>query len=293
MGNPSIAWGLFSLFGGIEMVSTDDNGDGIAGTRWEMEAAWTRLVAMGRRGSQMVGAKSRWLIPGGEEGSLFPLKHPGWIAGPCTKTWNTGGENFGGNLCVWHLMLIGSIEGLGRGVTWYLMKKYGSGETLSIIPPHAPTRLTCTPKVITSNLLYLPKPAQPAPGTAVSHRKQAQVKQDVLWVALPLNVWVAASPVPLSPFICSGRSDIHTMLISVVINVLVGANLLQTWTSHTLEENLFGNLKPGFNSLDCIRYSQLLLRISMSQTMLHLSWVAHPIVCRHCLCHLQNAGIKK
>lgn len=80
----------------------------------------------------MIGAKSCWLIPGGEEGSPFPLKHPGWMAGLYTKTRNTGGENFGGNLCVGHLMLIGSIEGLGQGVTWHLTEKYGSGETLPI-----------------------------------------------------------------------------------------------------------------------------------------------------------------
>lgn len=27
--------------------------------------------------------------------------------------------------------------------------------------------------------------------------------------------------------------------------------------------------------------------------MLHLSWVANPRAFRHCLCHLQNSGIKK
>lgn len=33
MGDPSLAWGLFSLFRGIDSVSTDDNAYGVARPR--------------------------------------------------------------------------------------------------------------------------------------------------------------------------------------------------------------------------------------------------------------------
>lgn len=53
------------------------------------------------------------------------------------------------------------IEGSGWALMWHLLKKYGCGEILSIIPPSMPTISTHASKDV--NVLYLPEPAQLAP----------------------------------------------------------------------------------------------------------------------------------
>lgn len=111
--------------------------------------------------------------------------------------------------------------------------------SLSIIPSPAPTSLSRTSEEINfrlssrPNSLPCPLPAQSAPVTAAVALKRFQVTQEHLSeLALPLD-FRAESLCP------SGRSDVITSVDLRGNSCCSEANLLRSWTLHTLEEDLF------------------------------------------------------